>query len=900
MNTIFNGIIVETNGVRTIAGGGTNANTATGALANLGGYPASNPNGYITGINSSNFYTRDNPSGYITGDLSTLYPRSNPSGFISGDLSSLYPRSNPSGFISGVSQFNYISGDLIGNLLSPSLGYIQGNPISAASPSGGQTLQWNGDAWVPGSVPNGGNGGGGKVYYFDFANTTGIAPTGGLPASGDHGISLLGRSYEIGSGQAISNDLDPRFTDRLLCSFVTASGDPGVSNIPAGLWDFNIWASVNSANTTQSSMKAVVNIYNPVDSTYRYLASSDEVYLYETDTVTQYILNATVPQTGIASHERIYIGLYGKKYTTNDRKITVYFDSYRPSHVHTTLPSVAGNGIVKVIDGVMQSPASKIIDNDINANAAIVVSKLSQATARILGRTTAGVGAVEEISIGTGLSLSAGTLTATPAGTLPVANGGTGRTVGNYSIYGLEIHVGKDGNDTTGDGTLINPVLTITKALTLVAAGRNTVIVHPGEYIEDPTVTSTNTTIATSELTGANTLLTGTLTLNAAARVSGLKMSNLTITGVGNTYISNCTVDTQVIKSGTNYVEIINSELQCTAGVQITGAGIVSILGNKCWGVAVSNAGAIVLIKDCFQVRAPSVTAGSLQFDGCAIFAAPSTTIAVTSSALTNITLANSFVLNSTSTNVGRVSLGGNYSILNLVYDKANSTFTGTNLNAVDYFSVINAEKIGVNTVADATVGLKLDSTGVKFNDGTVQTTAGGVDWTNYLASVGMSSTIIENLPRNSAINNDLPMTVGTLYAVMLTPVVNTTISQLSVNIAVSGANATLFKLGIYTYNESTEAATLVTSTASETAKISFGLQTLSLSSSTTLTAGVRYAFVILQVGGNGPSISGVSIPSNISSLKPVVSRQVAGQTDLQTSITISTNSIRVAWIRGS
>jgi hypothetical protein len=329
----------------------------------------------------------------------------------------------------------------------------------------------------------------------------------------------------------------------------------------------------------------------------------------------------------------------------------------------------------------------------------------------IAGSGGGGSGTVTSITAGTGLT--GGTIT-------------TSGTIAVNPVYSLEIHVSKDGNDTTGDGTLLNPVLTITKALTLVGAGRNTVIVHPGGYTENLTVTSTNTTIATSGLTGANTLLTGTLTLNAAARVSGLKMSNLTIAGsaLDNAYISNCTVDTQVIKSGSNYVEIINSELQCTAGIQITGSGIVSIVGNKCWGVAVSNASASVLIKDCFQVITPSVTAGSLQFDGCAIFASAPTTNAVTSSAGTNITLANSFVLNSATNNVERVSLGGNYSILNLVYDKANSTLTGTNLNAVDYFSVINAEKIGVNTVADATVGLKLDSTGVKFNDGTIQTTA--------------------------------------------------------------------------------------------------------------------------------------------------------------------------------
>jgi len=294
---------------------------------------------------------------------------------------------------------------------------------------------------------------------------------------------------------------------------------------------------------------------------------------------------------------------------------------------------------------------------------------------------------------------------------LAVSSGGTGRAVGNYSIYANEIHVGKDGNDTTGDGTLINPVLTINKALTLIGAGRNTVIVHPGSYSESPTVSSANTTIATAELTGANTQISGTLTLSAAARVSGIKLTNLTITGSGNNYISNCTVDTQVIKSGSNYVEIINSELQCVSGIQITGAGTVSIVGNKCWAVAVSNASANVLIKDCYQVITPSVTAGTLQIDGSAIFAASPSSNAVTSSASSFITLANSFVLNSVGTSVERVSLSGFYSILNLVYDKPNSTLvatsgTGGNLNAIDYFSVVNADTLaGTSGLTLSTVG---------------------------------------------------------------------------------------------------------------------------------------------------------------------------------------------------
>lgn len=699
-------------------------------------------------------------------------------------------------------------GDLAGTYPDPTVAKLQGRSVSNSAPSDGQVLQWNGTDWVPGAIPSGGSGGGGLIYFLNYQNTTGISPTTGLPTS-PVAPSQFGRTYSVGSGSITSADLSDTAYSRI-CGFVTVAGEPNVTDIPAGLWDFNIWADVlggtGSANQTQFQIR--IYKYNSTTGVYGTpIAQSDDVYVYDPSTTAQYIANVTMPQTTILATDRIYVEIWAKKNVNQTRQIRFYFDSTHPSHGHTTIPSVSGSGIVKVVNGVFQTPASLIVNSDVSSTAAIAISKLSQATARILGRTTAGAGAVEEISIGTGLSLSAGTLTATPAGTLPVANGGTGRTVGNYSIYANEIHVGKDGNDTTGDGTLINPVLTITKALTLVGSGRNTVIVHPGGYSESPTVTSANTTIATSELTGANTELTGTLTLSAAARVSGLKMANLTITGSGNTYISNCTVDTRVIKSGSNYLEIINSELQCTAGVQITGAGTVSIVGNKCWAVAVSNAAANVLIKDCFQVITPSVTAGRLQFDGCAIFAAAPTTNAVIANAGTNITLANSFVLNSAGTSVERVSLLGSYSILNLVYDKTNSTLTGTNLNAIDYFSVINAEtlnltndlaiseggtgastaaaaltnltaagtstantfsqpqiitgtsssamlrvtqegsgealriedsptpdatpfvissagKVGVGVAPDATVGLSVDSNGIKFSNGSIQTVA--------------------------------------------------------------------------------------------------------------------------------------------------------------------------------
>ena len=52
------------------------------------------------------------------------------------------------------------------------------------------------------------------------------------------------------------------------------------------------------------------------------------------------------------------------------------------------------------------------------------------ASARLLGRSSAGTGVAEEISIGTGLSLSAGTLSATGGG------GGGGETLSPFLLMG--------------------------------------------------------------------------------------------------------------------------------------------------------------------------------------------------------------------------------------------------------------------------------------------------------------------------------------------------------------------------------------------------------------------------------------------------------------------------------
>jgi hypothetical protein len=266
-----------------------------------------------------------------------------------------------------------------------------------------------------------------------------------------------------------------------------------------------------------------------------------------------------------------------------------------------------------------------------------------------------------------------------------------------FTGYAYEVHVSTvDGNDTTGDGSLLNPVATITKALTLITAQRRVIVLHPGGYNESPTITSGNVTLQTTALTGGNTVLYGTLTINTAgsgARISGFSMNNLAITGTAQAYVSNCTINTNLTKSSSGYVEIINTEMQCTGGIQISGSNITLINGNKNVAVSVSNASAQVIIKGCNSVVTPSASAGNLAIVDCIVTALGGNGITITGVS-TTLTLLNSQVLVAAGNNVAPISVAGIYTIINTIYDKPSSSLTGISTNSIDYFQFVNADRL--------------------------------------------------------------------------------------------------------------------------------------------------------------------------------------------------------------
>ena len=350
---------------------------------------------------------------------------------------------------------------------------------------------------------------------------------------------------------------------------------------------------------------------------------------------------------------------------------------------------------------------------------------------------------------------------------------GNGTFAAVSTSFAGEMHVSKDGNDSTGTGTILRPYLTITHALTQVTGGRDTIVIHPGEYTENPTITSTNTQLITYDATGASTIVIGTVTMaNVDSRIAGLRMANLIIAGNSQAYISMSTVTEQFTKSSSGYVEVDDCELQVSGNVLISGSGSISIVGNKINNLVVNNAGAAVLVKGADDCVMPQVTAGSLNIVDSIIRASSNTANAVTASAGTVVTLMNNQIVTPAADSVARVSIAGYHSIISLVYDKANSTLSNS-LNSVAYFQTANVDSLvssgnitgayvlgngsGLTSLPAPTVSQDITSNGamsimtydgnLKYvNYATVEPSTGNITGGNLITSGQITSTKAGNL----------------------------------------------------------------------------------------------------------------------------------------------------------
>jgi hypothetical protein len=173
-----------------------------------------------------------------------------------------------------------------------------------------------------------------------------------------------------------------------------------------------------------------------------------------------------LPQTTVALNDRLYIQFLGKA-TQNNKTITFNFGATQPSHVHTTIPSVGGSGLVKVINGVFQSPASKLLNEDVATNAAISLSKLAMSevsvlagngltgggdlsTSRTIALQTTGIAAIT----GAGSSVAVPVISANIYGQITALTTEAIAVGGSGTVTSITAGTGLTGGTITGTGTI--------------------------------------------------------------------------------------------------------------------------------------------------------------------------------------------------------------------------------------------------------------------------------------------------------------------------------------------------------------------------------------------------------------------------------------------------------------
>jgi len=349
------------------------------------------------------------------------------------------------------SQIPALGGDitLAAGAVSAQVVALQGSAIAATTPTSGQVLAWNGTQWAPATASTGGGGGANGLTYYLNQGTAADAPTTNIPATPHQ----LGRTGETGQTTVTTGTLTQN-TWVLVAGFVSESSpvDPATTTVPAGLWDFNVWAYGNANAQAGTSIRAVAYIYN--GTTLTLLGTSGGQVINNSSA--QYSLSVLVAQTTVLLTDRIYIAI--EAYATgNNHNVTAQFGDGTPSHVHTSLPLVGGTGLWKNSSGVLQSPATLLVDADVDAAANIAYSKLSGVQSALsstapLALVAGGTGSTSQLGALTALGAQPALTTTSP---LALTLGGTGETTQQAALNAIS------GAQTTGyhfrsDGTNVS------------------------------------------------------------------------------------------------------------------------------------------------------------------------------------------------------------------------------------------------------------------------------------------------------------------------------------------------------------------------------------------------------------------------------------------------------------
>lgn len=287
----------------------------------------------------------------------------------------------------------------------------------------------------------------------------------------------------------------------------------------------------------------------------------------------------------------------------------------------TTTPAIT---LTTTVTGLVKANGSAlsaaVAGTDYVAPGAITTSGLTMATARLLGRTTASSGAVEEITVGTGLSFSAGSLTNSAPNQVVSLTGGTAISIsGTYPSFTITNTAPDQIVSLTGAGTTVvtgtypsftitssdqyggtvtsvsvvtangfagtvanastTPAITLTTSVSGLVKGNGTALsaaIAGTDYVAPGAYTSSGLTMATARLLGRTTASSGAAEEITVGTGLSLSAGSLTNSAPDQTVVLTAGTGISISSAYPNFT-ITNSAPDQT--VSLTGAGTTVVTG---------------------------------------------------------------------------------------------------------------------------------------------------------------------------------------------------------------------------------------------------------------------------------------------------------------------------------
>ena len=432
-------------------------------------------------------------------------------------------------------------------LTMPSAFSVANSPLTAngtiAVTGAGVASQYiRGDGTLA-DFPSSGGGGSSVSYYLNGGTSQGTI--GGTTY------------YEMSKTAVIGTGVDFTKTgDGFIVAFLTDANDPAQLNIPAGNWNYEIYASMSSNGGTPA-MYAELYVYD--GTTFTLISTSANEIIYDGTALNLYTFAMAVPATSLTLTDRLAIKLYATN--SGGKTTTIHTQDSHLCQIITTFSTgiTALNGLTAQVQYFQTGTSGT--DFNISSTTATHTFNIPDASATARGLITTGTQTIAGAKTFSGAANFTSSLTTTS--NITFANSGFFLT-----LQPPTLSVNRTVTLPDGTGTL---ALTsdISYPVTSVFGRTGAVVATSGDYTTAQVTEVTNLYFTDSRARLALSFVAGSGAYNSTTGVITIPTNNNQITN-GAGYTTNVGTVTSVAATGGTGISITGSPITTSGTITIT------------------------------------------------------------------------------------------------------------------------------------------------------------------------------------------------------------------------------------------------------------------------------------------------------------------------------------------